>query len=58
MTPEEALTAAREHVDKMATNTRGYTDGAPFSARVAAVERFARFLLGEVKSTDTFDYSE
>ena len=57
MTREEALAKAREHVDKMATNSRGYTDGAPFNARVAAVERFARFLLGE-ENADGFDYSE
>jgi hypothetical protein len=47
MTREEALKAAREHVQAMATNGRGYTDGAPFEARVRAVERFARFLMGE-----------
>jgi len=57
VTREEALAKAREHVDKMATNSRGYTDGAPFNARVAAVERFARFLLGE-ENADGFDYSE
>lgn len=43
----DALKAAREHVEAMATNTRGYQDGVQLPEKVASVERFARFLLGE-----------
>ena len=43
----EALTKAREIVDSMATNGRGYQDGVRFADKVAATERYARFLLGE-----------
>lgn len=46
MNRAEALAAAREHVDKMATNVRGYQDGVKLADKVDAVERFARFLLG------------
>lgn len=42
-----ALKAAREHVEAMSTNGRGYQDGVKLSDKVAAVERFARFLMGE-----------
>lgn len=45
MTRAEALAAAREHVEKMSTNPRGYQDGVKFPDKVAAVERFARFLM-------------
>jgi len=45
MTRAEALALAREHVEKMATNARGYQDGVKFADKVDAVERFARFLL-------------
>lgn len=47
MTREEALRKAAEQVDAMATNARGYRDGASFADRIAAVERLARFLMGE-----------
>lgn len=47
MTREEALKTALTIVTGMATNTRGYMDGATFTSRVDAVERYARFLLGE-----------
>lgn len=50
MTRAEALTAAREHVEAMATNTRGYQDGVRLPDKVAAVESFARFLMGEGES--------
>lgn len=45
MTRAEALTIAREHVEKMATNARGYQDGVNFVNKVGAVDAFARFLL-------------
>ncbi|MFC8583214.1 hypothetical protein ACFUGD_01350 [Streptomyces sp. NPDC057217] len=47
MTREAALNTAREHVEAMSTNTRGYQDGVKLSDKVAAVETFARFLMGE-----------
>lgn len=53
MTRQEALKLAQEHVKEMATNSRGYTDGASFETRVRAVETFARFLLeDDIKGTD------
>lgn len=47
MTREEALAKATEHVDKLATNPRGFQDGVRFADKVEAVERLARFLTGE-----------
>ncbi|MFE5828723.1 hypothetical protein ACFQ8W_00380 [Streptomyces sp. NPDC056508] len=47
MTREAALNTAREHVEAMSTNTRGYQDGVKLTDKVAAVEAFARFLMGE-----------
>jgi hypothetical protein len=47
LTRLEALLKARELVDAMATNARGYQDGVKFADKVAATERYARFLLGE-----------
>ncbi|MFD3904124.1 hypothetical protein HXS80_15930 [Streptomyces sp. CB04723] len=47
MTREEALNKATEHVSKLATNTRGYADGVTLGAKVDAVERLARFLMGD-----------
>jgi hypothetical protein len=47
MTRQEALKLAQEQVRDMATNSRGFMDGAGFEQRVRAVETFARFLLGE-----------
>lgn len=46
----EALNKAREIVDAMATNGRGYQDGVKFADKIAATERYARFLLGEDES--------
>jgi len=43
----DALSMAREHVEAMATNTRGYQDGVKLSDKVQAIDAFARFLLGE-----------
>jgi membrane protein required for beta-lactamase induction len=43
----EALKAAREHVEAMSTNSRGYQDGVKLADKVAAMETFARFLMGE-----------
>lgn len=43
----DALTAAREHVEAMSTNGRGFQDGVKLSDKVQAVDRFARFLMGE-----------
>lgn len=50
MTREEALAKATEHVDKLATNARGYQDGVKFTDKVEAVEKLARFLMGEPDS--------
>ncbi|WP_033322066.1 hypothetical protein [Actinomadura atramentaria] len=48
----EALSTARQHVTAAATNARGYTDGAPFKARMDAIEQFARFLMGDPVSCE------
>jgi hypothetical protein len=42
----EALEKAIENVTKIATNSRGFMDGASFRERAEFVERYARFLLG------------
>lgn len=47
MSRAEALKLAREHVEAMSTNARGYQDGVSLSNKVSAVDTFARFLLGE-----------
>jgi hypothetical protein len=47
MSRADALTTAREHVEAMSTNGRGYQDGVKLADKVAAVDRFARFLMGE-----------
>ena len=47
MTRTEALARATEHINSLATNARGYQDGVRFADKVAAVERLARFLMGE-----------
>ncbi|MEU3986089.1 hypothetical protein AB0F77_39535 [Streptomyces sp. NPDC026672] len=47
MTRSDALKIARDHVEAMATNTRGYQDGVKMHDKVQATERFARFLMGE-----------
>ncbi|MEU1254800.1 hypothetical protein ABZ445_16120 [Streptomyces chartreusis] len=47
MSRADALKLAREHVEAMATNGRGYQDGVKLSDKVQAMERFARFLMGE-----------
>lgn len=47
MSRADALKAARDHVESMSTNSRGYQDGVKFGDKVAAIEGFARFLLGE-----------
>ncbi|MEU6684419.1 hypothetical protein [Streptomyces sp. NPDC046832] len=47
MTREEALKMATEHVDKLATNSRGYQDGVRFPEKISAVERLARFLMAD-----------
>jgi hypothetical protein len=43
----DALKLAREHVEAMSTNSRGYQDGVKLDDKVRAMERFARFLMGE-----------
>ncbi|MET9126914.1 hypothetical protein [Streptomyces sp. NPDC004528] len=43
----DALTTAREHVEAMSTNSRGFQDGVKLSDKVQAVDRLARFLMGE-----------
>ncbi|MER5501362.1 hypothetical protein ABT096_29735 [Streptomyces sp. NPDC002561] len=47
MSRTDALRLAREHVEAMSTNARGYQDGVKLSDKVAAMETFARFLMGE-----------
>jgi hypothetical protein len=47
MSRPDALKLAREHVEAMATNGRGYQDGVKLHDKVQAMERFARFLMGE-----------
>ncbi|MEV5319150.1 hypothetical protein AB0K92_16095 [Streptomyces sp. NPDC052687] len=47
MSRADALKLAREHVEAMATNGRGYQDGVKLADKVQAAERFARFLMGE-----------
>ncbi|MFD4699779.1 hypothetical protein [Streptomyces niveus] len=47
ITRTEALAMAREHVEAMSTNTRGYQDGVKLSDKVHAMDAFARFLMGE-----------
>lgn len=47
MTREDALKEAQEAVKAMATNGRGFMDGASFESRVSATLRIAAFLLGE-----------
>jgi hypothetical protein len=49
VTREEALKTATEHIEKLATNSRGYQDGVRFPEKVAAVERLARFLMDDEK---------
>jgi hypothetical protein len=48
----EALAKATEHVDKLATSARGYQDGVRFPDKIAAVERLARFLMGDDDETE------
>lgn len=47
MSRADALKLAREHVETIATGTRGYQDGVKLHDKVQAMERFARFLMGE-----------
>ncbi|MFF3312480.1 hypothetical protein [Streptomyces sp. NPDC002952] len=47
MSRAEALAAAREHVEAISTNSRGYQDGVKLSDKVQAIDTFARFLMGE-----------
>lgn len=47
MSRTDALKLAREHVEVMATSSRGYQDGVKMHDKVQAMERFARFLMGE-----------
>lgn len=48
----DALRVAREHVEKLATNARGYQDGVSLRDKVNAVERLARFLMGETEDEE------
>jgi hypothetical protein len=48
MSRADALRMAREHVEAMSTNARGFQDGVKLADKVAAVDAFARFLMGEV----------
>ncbi|MGI5404141.1 hypothetical protein ACQEVG_32765 [Streptomyces sp. CA-135486] len=47
MTRTDALQLAREHVEAMSTNARGYQDGVKLADKVQAMDAFARFLMGE-----------
>lgn len=47
MARADALAAAREHVEAISTNSRGYQDGVRLADKVQAVDTFARFLMGE-----------
>lgn len=47
MSRADALKLAREHVEAMSTNARGYQDGVKLSDKVEAMDVFARFLMGE-----------
>jgi hypothetical protein len=47
VTREEALAKAAAHIEKLATNARGYQDGVSFAGKVAATVQLAEFLLGE-----------
>ncbi|MDX2575911.1 hypothetical protein PV332_10505 [Streptomyces scabiei] len=47
MSRADALKLAREHVEAMSTNSRGYQDGVKLSDKVQAMNAFARFLMGE-----------
>ncbi|MFD5198817.1 hypothetical protein ACFWM7_01340 [Streptomyces sp. NPDC058375] len=47
MSRADALKVAREHVEAMSTNSRGFQDGVRLSDKVQAVDAFARFLMGE-----------
>ncbi|MFF1684492.1 MULTISPECIES: hypothetical protein [unclassified Streptomyces] len=47
MSRADALKLAREHVEAMSTNSRGYQDGVKLSDKVQAMDAFARFLMGE-----------
>ncbi|MDX2794017.1 hypothetical protein [Streptomyces scabiei] len=47
MSRADALKLAREHVEAMSTNARGYQDGVKLSDKVQAMDAFARFLMGE-----------
>ncbi|MFF3140402.1 hypothetical protein ACFVRU_01385 [Streptomyces sp. NPDC057927] len=47
MSRVDALKLAREHVEAMSTNGRGFQDGVKLHDKVQAMERFARFLMGE-----------
>ena len=46
VTREEALLKACKTVEGMSTNARGYGDGTNLAAKIDAIERLARFLLG------------
>jgi hypothetical protein len=47
LTRAEALEIGIAHVTKVATNSRGFMDGASFRERAEFAERYARFLINE-----------
>jgi hypothetical protein len=47
ITRTQALEIGIAHVTKVATNARGFMDGASFRERAEFAERYARFLIGE-----------
>lgn len=47
LTRAEALEIGIAHVTKVATNSRGFMDGATFRERAEFAQRYARFLIGE-----------
>ncbi|MFE0447359.1 hypothetical protein [Streptomyces fungicidicus] len=51
MSRQEAVALAIQHVEKMATNARGYQNGDGLSAKTQAVATFVELLLGETTSS-------
>jgi hypothetical protein len=51
MSRQEAVALAIQHVEKMATNARGYQDGNSLATKTQAVSTFVELLLGETSSS-------
>ncbi|AVO22287.1 hypothetical protein PBI_NESBITT_30 [Streptomyces phage Nesbitt] len=48
---QEAVETAIKHVERMATNARGYQDGNSLAAKTQAVATFVKLLMGETTSS-------